>query len=113
MTDPDIRRAILDIAVEDSYALSEVVAQVHAVRPELSPSSAREITKSAVEELLDAGLIAVTQLDTPNGSERELTTSEARAAIADDLGWMDLPSWRTHARVCATHLGREAYYGDD
>lgn len=104
-----IFHAILDLAVEDSYALSEVVARIRQRHNELSEREAKQVARSAVGEMVDAGWIAITRLDNPGGIEVQLGTEEAKNALADDLNWVATPHWRSHVRVVATSAGEQVY----
>lgn len=109
MNESSVKRIILDIAVEDSYALSEIVSRVRHARSGLSAKQAKEVARKTVDELLDAGLIAVIRLESPEGLESSLDPEAAKQALADDLTWLELPHWRPHVRIVATAAGSEAY----
>jgi hypothetical protein len=110
MSETNLQRIILDLAVEDSYALSEVVSRVRQSNASLSLTTARELARRTVQEMLHAGLIVVTRLESPNGPEATLDHDTASQALADDLTWLELKHWRPHVRVVATPAGEEAYH---
>lgn len=109
----DLERTILDLAVEDSYSLPEVISRVRNTRSGLSARAAKEITRRTLEQMLDKGLITVTRLEKPEGDEQDLDYQKAKVALADDLSWVDLQGWRAHPRIAATEVGKKAYYGED
>ncbi len=111
MTNPSALQAILDIAVEDSYALSEVVSVIRQTQTTISSADAKALARKTVAQMLERGLLAVTRLEVPGGKEVELGRDEAISALADDLAWLELPHWRPHVRILATQQGRAAYYG--
>jgi hypothetical protein len=109
MNESSVERIVLDLAVEDSYALSEIVSRVRQARPGLSAKQTKELARKTVEEMLDAGLITATRLESPEGPESSLDREAAKEALADDLTWLELPHWRPHVRIVATSAGTEAY----
>ena len=109
MNESSVERIILDLVVEDSYALSEIVSRVRHSRSGLSTKHAKELARKTLEEMLDAGLISATRLESPEGLESSLDHEAAKEALADDLTWLELPHWRPHIRIVATLTGREAY----
>jgi hypothetical protein len=113
MTDTNIRRVILDLAVEDSYAPSEIVARVHRVYTHQPASEVRELVRKAVGEMLDLGLLGATWLESPGDPEAVLEANAARAALGDDLAWLAHNHWRPHPRITATSLGRDKYNSHD
>lgn len=112
MRETNIQRIILDLAVEDSYAPSEIVSRLRQADPGLSSNEAKEFARRTVEEMLDTGLLTVTKLEAPGAPEMPLDNGAARVALADDLTWLELPHWRPHPRITATAAGKEAYYRD-
>jgi hypothetical protein len=107
-----MQRIILDLAVEDSYAPSEIVSRIRQTDPGLSSNEAKKLARKTVEEMLDIGLVTVTKLESPGGLELPLDHDAARTALAEDLTWLELPHWRPHPRIAATAAGKEAYYRD-
>jgi hypothetical protein len=112
MIEARVRHTILDLAVEDSYALSEIVSRVQQDCNEISEGYARDLARRCVELMLDEGLIEVTRLETPSGPESVVDSREARIALADDLAWRPAKHWRAHIRIVATPSGRTRYCSD-
>ena len=104
-------RAILELTIDDSYALSEVVARLRSLQPRLAPNEARELARSSVLELVERGFVTITRLHEPGAEESEMSAQDARLALQDDLCWLEIPHWRPHLRVVATAEGAEAYRG--
>lgn len=113
MTDLDLERIILDLAVEDSYGLPELIARVEGVQPDLSKAEVRQLVRVCVRNMVESGLLLVTRLTVPGGDEPELDHASALEALSDDLEWIDSLHWRSHARVVATERGRKRYYGSE
>ena len=111
MSASSIRQVILDLAVDDSFALSEIVSRVRQEQAELSASEAKQLARKNVEEMLELGLVEVTRLENPSDAELPLDRDAAKIALMDDLSWLPSTHWRAHVRVVATAAGREAYYG--
>jgi hypothetical protein len=102
-------RLVLDLVVEDSYALSEVVSRLRDAHRELGVSDVKQLARATVHGLLEAGLVGIATLETPGAGESEIASDAAHAALADDLNWLELKRWRPHVRVFATTAGQEAY----
>lgn len=109
MTPPAIKRAILDLAVEDSYALPEVLARVSGLLPETRQSTARAVARAAVLDMVGSGLLTVVRQAHPGGPEIVLKSQESVRCLADDLEWVEGDHWRAHCRIVATKEGRETY----
>ena len=110
MTLSDVERRILDLAVEDSYALSEIVSRLGDAFPKLASKEVKELTKETIRALYEKGLIEITKLEFPEGPEPAVRQNEALVALADDFNWVQLKHWRPHVRVVATAAGRAAFY---
>ena len=106
----DIERRILDLVFEDSYALSEIVSRLGDAYDELPPKEVKKLARATIHALFEVDWIEITKLESPEGTEPTLERSAAETALADDLNWLELKSWRPHIRVVATAAGREAYY---
>ena len=104
------QRAILDLAVEDSFALSEVVSYVREQVPGLR--NVRSVVKNAIVEMLEAGWLQLTHMAAPAKGEDDLDASSARRALDDDLAWVEARSQRPHLRIVATPQGKETYFAD-
>jgi hypothetical protein len=100
----------LDLAVEDSYALSEIVSRIRQTNPGLSAAEAKRVARATVEEMVKQGYLNVCKLDEPNGVETVLDPIAAIVAVADDLAWPEADRWRPHIRISATDAGKEEYY---
>lgn len=105
-----LQRAILDLVVEDSFALTEVVSRVRRQGPGPSDRDATSMVKAAVRELLESGMVRLTEMESPQSGERDLDDRAAHVALDDDLAWVDSPITRRHVRVVATSKGQEAFY---
>ena len=103
-------RAILDLVVEDSYALSEIIWRLRGAHPELPPPELQRLAKKSITELLDVGLVELTQLDEKLGEETALDTQSASRAIENDLNWLEPRDTGPQVRVVATESGEAAYY---
>jgi hypothetical protein len=110
VTFSDMQRLILDLAVEDSYSLPELVARALGVQPGGSKGEWRKIVQACTREMFESGLLEVTRLEEPGGSEVALDHDAAEQSLADDLEWVDGSRWRPHVRVVATQQGRDKYY---
>lgn len=111
MNASNIRRTVLDLLVDDSFALSEVVSRVQHENSQLSVPEARRIARDTVVEMFELGLIEVLHLSNPRDAEITLDPSSAAFALKDDLAWLPSTHWRPHLRIAATAAGKEAYYG--
>jgi hypothetical protein len=107
----DIKRTVLELVVDDSFALSEVVSRIHQENSHLSVQEARRVARDTVAEMFDLGLIEVLHLSNPRAAEVTLDPSAAAFALEDDLAWLPSTHWRPHLRIAATASGKEAYYG--
>ena len=108
--DPSIQLDILDLVIEDSFALSELVARVRQAHPSLSRRDATERAKETLIAMLRSDLIRVTRLEAPGDEEQALDYSAAMTAFDDELNWLELRHWRPHARVVATDEGQKVFY---
>lgn len=106
-----LEHTILDLTVEDSYALSEILNRVSGLEGGGRRGAIRAEVREAVLRMLSSGLLVATWLEEPDGPEEPLDESVARQALADDLEWVFGGPWRPHMRVCASALGRERYFG--
>jgi hypothetical protein len=104
-----ISRIVLDLVVDDSYALSEIVSRIRQGCAGLSQREAKQLARTTITRMLDAGWIAITRLDRPGAPEVELDPPDAKSALADDLNWVEPAHWRSHVRVVATSEGEDAY----
>lgn len=111
MSHSSSRRIVLELLVDDSYALSEIVSRIRDARPELSAPDARQLATEAVLELLGRGLIEALHLERPNDAEVSLDLNASLIALKDELAWLPSTYWRPHVRVTASSAGKEAYYG--
>jgi hypothetical protein len=106
-------RLILDLAVEDSFALSEIVARIRQAREDLPVTAIRNLARDAVLSMLARDLIEATRLDDPNAAEVPIDRDSANALLASDLAWLEVNHWRPHLRIVATRTGRELYYQNE
>lgn len=106
----DTERAVLELAVEDSHALSEVVACVRAEDQSLSLAQARDIARNVTKALLEQGLVQFTRKSSVHQEEQEIADAAALEEMDSDLAWMETRHWKPHLRVLATVKGREAYF---
>ncbi len=109
MTTTSLRQVILDLTVEDSYSLPELVARALGQKPDQPEGTVRRAVQACVLEMFGQGLLAVVRQTTPGGDERALADDAAERALADDHEWIDGPAWRAHTRVVATPRGHDVY----
>ncbi|MDP9350592.1 MAG: hypothetical protein M3P51_03495, partial [Chloroflexota bacterium] len=88
MMPSQIDRAILDLVVEDSYDLMEVVARLRDLLPDESEPEVQQIAQERARQLLTDGLIAVWIVETVGGEEVCLPSHEAEAALAKEGNWL-------------------------
>ena len=105
-----MQRAILDLAVEDSYSLPELVTRVSGLQADTNRGVVRKLVQACVREMFELGLLEVVHQVIPGGSGVALDRAGSVQSLADDLEWVDGPQWRSHARVVATQAGRDAYH---
>jgi len=110
MSNRSIEQIVLELVVEDSYALSELVSRIRQEHAELSEREARRLARDSVKEMLSDGLVEITRLETPGGPESVVDHNAARLELDDDLSWMTAKHWRVHVRVVASAAGRERYF---
>jgi hypothetical protein len=110
MSELSIRRTVLELLVDDSFALSEIVARIQQERPQLSAPEARRIARETVIEMLRLGLVEALHLERPRDAEITLDRHAALIALTDELAWLASTHWRPHVRVTATSAGKDEYY---
>jgi hypothetical protein len=103
-------RRILDLAVEDSYALAEIVLRVRDAYPDHPHRDVKEETRATIHALFRKGLIEVTKLEKPEGPEPALKGAAALVALDDDFNWIEMKHWRPHIRIVASSRGQAAFY---
>jgi len=107
----ELHRAILDLAVDDSFSLIEVTWRVRQLMPTLPRGEVRELARIAIGQLLHAGLVRLTKKQSVESPEEDLGINEALVSLEDDLAWADPTYSRGDVRVIATAQGRQAYDG--
>lgn len=111
MSTEQIQHVILELVVEDSFALSEIVDRIRQQNAQFVFEEALAAARSCVEHMLELGLIEVSRLDTPRGPESTVRGEDALTGVRDDSEWRRSTSWRSHLRIFATAAGRNVYYG--
>lgn len=106
-----IDRAILDLAVEDSYDLLEVQSRVQDLLS-VPEEDAMRITQEHVRQLFTDGLLSVWKAQELGGDEEILPPDEAVQALADDSIWVRPEVGFPRVRILATEAGERAYYAD-
>lgn len=99
---PDLRRAILDLTVEDYYGLWELCWRAHTLWPGAGDALDAAV-RSEVEAMIDEELLEAFELP----DETPLSLEKARRALHDDASWD--PTSDTGIRVSATDVGENAY----
>jgi hypothetical protein len=108
-----IHRAILDLAVEDSYDLVEVQARVQDILRERAGGDVSRIVRESVRHLFSEGLLSVWKAQELGGEEELLPKSEAEEALMDDGSWIRPEVGFSRVRVLATEAGERAYYANE
>jgi hypothetical protein len=109
MTATALRQVILDLTVEDSFSLPELVARALGQQPDQPEEAVRRAVQACVIEMFEQGLLAVVRQTSPGENERALGDDAAARALADLEEWIDGPGWRAHTRVVATPRGHSVY----
>ena len=110
MSNRSIEQIVLDLVVEDSFALSELVSRIRQEHAGLSEREARLLARDSVKAMLSDGLVQITRLETPSGPELPVDLTAARLELDADLSWMTAKHWRAHVRVVASAAGKERYF---
>lgn len=106
----NVHQAILDLAVEDSYALWEIVWRLRHLFPARPETEVRCIAHQAVQELIASDLIQLLQLREPDGEELPLPAHEVEETLADERCWQAPPDYAPQIRILATEAGERTYY---
>ena len=110
MTDDQVLRALLWLAIEDYAGLWETVWELNGADP--APADEHlAAARRAVPQMLDRGWISVHRSVEPDGELTELSDAEARLALADDRSWSEPTTGSTSIRISATPDGERAYEG--
>jgi hypothetical protein len=109
----EIHGMILDLLVEDSYGLWEIVGRFNDLFPESSESEVAELARTAVEDLVDAGLVSVWFQPELSGAEELVPPARISEELRDPINWACPPDNHVNVRILATDLGVQAYYGND
>jgi hypothetical protein len=110
MTLTTVHRAILDLLVEDSYGLWEIVWRLQDLFPERSTAEVTSAAREGVQELLDAGLISVWRLQEVGGEELPVPEGEIGSELAKESNWIGPQDNGSQIRILATEAGERAYY---
>jgi hypothetical protein len=109
----EIHRIILDLLVEDSYGLWEIAGRVDDLFPGSSGSEAAELARTAVEDLVDAGLASVWYQPDLSGAEELVPPARISEELGNPVNWACPRDDRVNVRILATEPGEQAYYGHD
>jgi hypothetical protein len=109
MTLTSMERAILELVVEDSFALSELVSRVRTEQPSLSLAAARRVARDVTKALLQRGLVQVTAKPSAYELEHDIDAVAGLKELESDLAWLEARHAKPHVRVVATAQGEAAY----
>jgi len=107
----DLKRAVLELGVEDAYGLWEVLWKLQPQATTEAGAPARAIAADAVASLLNKGLLVV-QLE-HNDTSTIVSGMDAQRLLENASSWTEPLAGEGAVRVVATPAGRDAYYSSD
>lgn len=109
MSESELARRVLWLAIEDYSGLWEVIWELNSLAPSRDSGQSRVLAKRLVHDLLVKGLIQIYRCQEPDGELLAVPTADGKKILERTDAWkppeFDGCSWR----IGATEKGEQAY----
>ncbi len=105
-TNPDVRGALLWLAIEDYAGLWEAVWDLNSRRPQLPESENRRVAEETLRELVRAGQVTLFRSREPYEDVTPISAAESDEVLADRENWLEPTPHGTSIRFGATRQAR-------
>jgi len=110
MTVPAFEREILSDAVDDWFALWEVLAIARNLFASMSETDQFEFSKATLKRMVTEGLVFLCFFKHSNNDEVRIPADKTDYVLDDDANWQPEFPNKWHIRFAATEKGEKVYY---
>lgn len=105
----NLKRSILDMAVDDFTGLWEIAWRARSLMPEAGEEEIQLTATQQARDLVEQDLLALFRGVSFTGEEVQLSRDESLTAVSDRGEWAPPEAGAVHLRVAATEAGEKAY----